>query len=129
MLKGKRFYEFGPFRLDPAERLLTVTLLLQRYRTMSDVRNKQEPIDAEESKLILQTLLDTQDWTRFDATARTTPMLLFQQLGLTAQDGWNPPQPQAGQNYQEVLTTAARQWLTQNAAKYRIQRYAPHNPK
>ena len=41
---------------------------------------------------------------------------VFFRLGLTAQDGWTPPRDA------KALPDAAKQWLKDNAEKYRIQR-------
>jgi hypothetical protein len=78
---------------------------------------KTEPIDATESKLILQTLADW-DWKQRDPNAwQMTPQNLFLRLGLTEKDGWKQPG-----DFQQ-LPEAARQWLRDNFGKYRIQRY------
>jgi hypothetical protein len=106
------------------DRLLAAGLLITRYRTQEGPRVKTEAIPAEESKLILKVLADA-DWNpqggRFN---QMNALNLFQQLGLTAKDGWNQPQPQPGQqNYLQVLNDAARTWLRENQNTYRIQRF------
>jgi hypothetical protein len=113
---------------DSEERLLTATLLIQKYRLNNTGMDKQEPIDAELSKQILTVLKDTEDWGKFDQLTRTTPQILFQQLGLQKDDGWMPPQPVTG-DYQKTYTTAARAWLAENVGKYRIKRFIPTENK
>jgi hypothetical protein len=113
---------------DNEERLLTASLLIQKYRLNNTGMDKQEPIDAELSKQILTVLKDTEDWGKFDQLTRTTPQILFQQLGLQKDDGWTPPQPVTG-DYQKTYTTAARAWLAENAGKYRIKRFVPTESK
>jgi hypothetical protein len=108
---------------DADERLTTAALLIAKYRTQRTGNEKQQAIDAEESKLILQALQSAEDWNKFDNMTRTSPMILFQRLGLTVQDGWTPPPAGAGQDYAQQFAAAARQWLKQNAGKYRIQRF------
>ncbi len=108
---------------DADERLTTAALLVQKYRTPRTGNEKQQAIDAEESKLILQALQSAEDWGKFDNVTRTSPMMLFQRLGLTAEDGWMAPQAVAGQDYNQQFTAAARQWLQQHGGKYRIQRF------
>lgn len=104
---------------EESDRLAAVSLLLSRYRTIKGpVKGtpKQEPIDAEESKLILRALAET-DWARPVTPMDPAPRMLFYRLGVQAKDGWTPPK-----NAQE-LPAAAKKWLTANADKFRIQRY------
>ena len=46
-----------------------------------------------------------------------TPQTMFYRLGVTAADGWT--QPKDFKQFPE----AAKKWLTDNADKYRIQRF------
>jgi hypothetical protein len=102
---------------DGEERLLAASVLIDKYRTYQGPKSTQEPIDAEESKLIMQVLAGA-DWkTQANFMAlRPSPMRLFQQLGVTAKDGFSVP---AGANYQ----AAVESWVRDNAEKYRVQRY------
>jgi hypothetical protein len=103
------------------ERLLTAGLLISRFRTPRvGAPAKTEPIDATQSKLILQTLADA-DW---KAAPRPgiglylmTPQALFFRLGLQAKDGW--VQPKDG----KAIPEAAQKWLKDNADTYRIERF------
>jgi len=105
------------------ERLMTAAMLLARYRSArigGKPNPKQEPIPAEESKLILQAIAAS-DWSVAGRDpARVSPFLLFQRLGLTAQDGWNPP---PFKDFQKEMPPVAQKWLKDNAAKYRIQKF------
>jgi hypothetical protein len=76
-----------------------------------------EPIDAEESKLILQALAQA-DWTKPVTPMDVSAQRVFNQLNLTAKDGWTRPK------VAKEFPTAAKKWLQENAGKYRIQRYA-----
>jgi hypothetical protein len=102
---------------DKEERLVAVALLIEKYRTFRP-KAKEEPIDADESKQILQALADT-DWqAQIDFTAlRPNPAQLFRQLSVTAKDGFVPPM--SGD-----LRMVAPQWLRENTEKYRIKRFA-----
>jgi len=79
---------------DADERLQIVALLVSHYRTPRvgalDGAVKTQPIDARQSKLILEALAKA-DWTKDRADFRLTPAQLFAQLGATAQHGWDPP--------------------------------------
>jgi hypothetical protein len=99
---------------DAKDRLLTVGLLLSRYRStkFGTGPTKPEPIDAAQSKQILEALAKA-DWSQRE------PIMYFYSLGLTAQDGWTPPKDAKEQ------ASAAQKWLKDNAAKYRIQKLVP----
>ncbi|MCI0456539.1 MAG: hypothetical protein L0Z62_06115, partial [Gemmataceae bacterium] len=76
---------------DTEQRFLTAGLLVTRYRTNRAGQAKTEPISAEESKLILTALAEA-NWDRPQRFGELHPMNMFSQLGLTAKDGWQPPQ-------------------------------------
>jgi hypothetical protein len=117
---------------EPQERLLTAALLISRYRTPPPLRStpggvgglpvlnltppKTEPIDAEESRLILETLANA-DLIRTDSNLRVSPLGLFFKLGLQPADGYRRPETVF------EIPDSARKWLKENAATYRIQRY------
>ena len=103
---------------DADERLLTAALLIARYRTPKAGQTRTESIDADESKLILQTLADA-DWTARAPKVgfQMNPQNLFFRLGVTPKDGWNQPKDF------KKLQEEAKKWLKDNADKYRISRY------
>src|SRR5262249_53636710 len=106
------------------ERLETAAMLLAKYRTpRPGAAAKTEPIDADESKQILQILADA-DWKAANPGSdyRVLPPRLFQSLGLTEKDGWTQPK-----NFNEYAP-AAQKWLKDNAATYRIQKFV-HDKK
>lgn len=112
---------------DADEKLLTASLLIKRYRTPKAAVTKTEPIDAEQSKLILQTLAEA-DWNKNDPLLRGGPRVLFMQLGLTDKDGWKPPTRKDPKTNRELIDyqaipAAAQKWLKDNAGTYRIQRF------
>lgn len=102
----------------PQDRFVTAVMLLARYRMPRPymVTKKTEPIDAAQSKLILEALAGA-DWTqqpgRFDQMG---PQQIFSWLGLTPKDGWNQPK-----DFRQV-TDAAKKWLAANKDTYRIQK-------
>jgi hypothetical protein len=108
---------------DAEERLLAASVLIEKYRSFQGPKSTQEPIDAAESKLIMQALAGS-DWkTQANFMAlRPSPVRLFQQLGVTAKDGFTVP---AGGNYQ----AAQEAWVRDNAEKYRIQRFVAGGAK
>lgn len=110
---------------EQEDRLLTVAMLVARYRVPppgSTNPPKLEPIDAAESKLILQTLAEM-DWSKSVPNLRVEPASLFLRLGVTAKDGFTQPK-----DFKE-LPDAAKKWLKDNADKYRIQRFVAEAPK
>jgi hypothetical protein len=108
---------------DAEERLLAAAILIEKYRTFRGPNAKQEPIDADQSRQILQALAgaDWQTQVNF-MSLRTNPTQLFQRLGVTAKDGFVPPK---GGNYQAAI----RMWLVRNADTYLIQRFVAAETK
>jgi hypothetical protein len=103
------------------DRLLTAALLLYRFRTPRHVyvgKPRTEPIPADESKHILS-ILSEADWDTKEPSTAGTPMSLFLRLDLTDADGWAPPAdlPQ--------VVPAAKKWIHDHLADYRIRRYLP----
>ncbi len=88
---------------------------IKRYRTPRG-SNKTTPISATRSKAILEALAAT-DWTKIDPELRQSPQDLFVQLGVGAKDGFQQPA-----DFQQ-FPAAAKKWLKDNAATYRIQSY------
>jgi hypothetical protein len=112
---------------DAADRLLTVGILLNEYRRPVPGRKetKAEPIDAEESKLILQALAQA-DWNAKNVRfGQIHPYGLFSQLGVTAADGYE--QPRQVKNINDVYRSA-QQWLEKHQDTYRVKRLVPANP-
>jgi hypothetical protein len=101
---------------DAAVRLAATAILVDNYRTFRGPKVKQEPIDADESKLILQALAEGEWQAQGNfASLQVNQARLFNMLGVSKADGFAPPQ---GANFQ----TAAQTWLRENAGKYRVQR-------
>jgi hypothetical protein len=109
---------------DAADRLLAATMLIGRYRTPAGIKvaYRSEPIDAEESKLILAALAEA-DWTRNDPQMGMQTWVLFMRLGLTAKDDWMPPK--VFKNYVQEISDAGKAWLKKHGDSYRIQRLVP----
>jgi len=106
------------------KRVNAAILLVTKYRSVNvPGATKQEPIDAEESKLILSALA-LADWNQPARFGTNHPMFAFNMLGVTEKDGWR--QPQVVQNPQD-LPNAMQAWLANNSGTYRIQRIVPAN--
>lgn len=108
---------------DAEARFQTAAMLVARYRSSAGGPTRLEPIPAEESKLILKALLESQ-WKRPRLPGRMAmdPWSTFNTLGLTAKDGWTPPK---GARSIDDFHNAAQAWLRRNADTYRIQRFVP----
>lgn len=101
------------------DRFLTAAMLVVRYRTQPiGGTGKTEPIDAGQSKLILEALADA-DWNPKAGPGgfRLTPQWAFASLGLKPEDGWKQPQDP------NKTADEAKQWLKDNAGKFRIERF------
>ncbi len=103
---------------DLQDRLSTATYLIYRYRTPTTPKQKTEPVPLEESRLILQALLD-QDWKQ--TRQSPTPWACFLMLGLTEKDGWRSP---AKINDLNDARAAAQTWFRDAGTEYRMQRFA-----
>lgn len=111
----------------PEERFNAAAVLILKYRGAGGVRGngkplgtKQEPIDARQSKLILEALRDS-DWTKPYSYLQVSPQYVFYRLGLTKADGWNPKRF-VNQKDQIAQT---KKWLTDHAGTYRIKKFVP----
>lgn len=110
---------------DAEDRLLAAGLLISKYRTPEGTgKQRFEPIDAEQSKLILQAIADG-DWSKQDFR-QMSAMSVFNSLGLTPADGWKPG---PFKNYQVEFPAAAKAWLKDNADKYRVKRMVAEEKK
>jgi len=104
---------------DATERIVAAAILVEEYRSSPRPNSKQEPIDEQESKQILQVIADA-DWAGEwnPICVRPYPGHLFQRLGISTNEGFAAP---AVGNYQ----TAVQAWVHENAQKYRIRRFVP----
>ena len=109
------------------DRLLTAAMLIAEYKTwFGPEEAKQEPIDAERSKLILKALADAEWAVKPQPGPRgnqLTPLNLFFRLGLTPDDKWNQPQ-----DFNKTAE-AAKTWLKENMDSYRIRRFVAKDRK
>jgi len=104
---------------DKQDRYVAAAILISKYRSNpTGAAVKTEPIDATESKMILQALQGG-DWTvgRFNA-AVPNAFELFNQLGVTPKDGYQP----TNIRNQQDIATAMQKWLDENNGKYVIHR-------
>jgi len=113
---------------DKDERFTTAGLLLARYRTYrgtGGANPKQEGIDAEESKLIMQALAEA-DWGPQRDFNKLNATQMFYQLGATKEDGWEPPKtPEERKKILELM----QKWVKDNADKYRIKKFVEDDGK
>jgi hypothetical protein len=107
---------------DPADRLDTAGMLVWRYRVQRYDNQKTEPIDAEESKLILDVLAEVEwNWYPRDPQA-VAANRVFEWLAPL--EGMKAPAER--ENFEANFTRAAKEWLRANRERHRIQRYLPH---
>jgi hypothetical protein len=104
---------------DKQDRYLAAAVLIGKYRNPMNPTGmpmKQEKINADESKLILQALAGG-DWTpgRFNASI-PNPYELFNQLGINQTNGYNPVNVRT----QQDIAAAMQKWLDENNAKFVI---------
>jgi hypothetical protein len=109
---------------DAEDRFFTASMLLGQYRTRRSANAKEEPIDAEQSKLILQALAGA-DWTPVNDFRKLSPVMVLGRIPLTEKDGWTPPDRKDAKAY----AAYAQKWLNEHAATYRIQKYVVEKSK
>jgi len=84
------------------------------------------------NRLILQTLAEA-DWGQIEEEPSPfQPVQAFYALGLTPQDGWNPPklvlQPgQTPQDFNKMMHKAYVDWLKGPGKDYRIKKFVAKN--
>jgi hypothetical protein len=106
------------------ERFLAAAMLVAQYRTRKSASAKTEPIDAEQSKLILQALAAA-DWTPSTDFTQLSPVMVLNRLPLTAKDGWTPPSAADAKAY----AAYAQQWVKEHADSYRIVKFVAEKSK
>jgi hypothetical protein len=104
---------------DSADRRATAAMLLWRYTVDRYGTNKTELIDAEESKLILGVLAES-EWARTAKDPDEAPMHILY--------GWARPTLDAGSDAPRHSLSVddfdpLREWVQKNREKYRIKRY------
>jgi len=104
-------------------RFLAAAMLIVQYRTRRSQDDKTEPVDAEQSKLILQALAAA-DWTPTKEYTKLTPLLVLNRLNLTMKDGFMPTS-----NAPEAYAAYAKQWVMEHIDTYRIQKFVAAKAK
>ncbi len=109
---------------DADERLLAAAIAVGKYRTQKPpFPNKEESIDAEESKLILDAIAGAK-WGPF-RFGETHPQSLFFQLGIGPKDGWTAPKKLTGP---DDMRNAVQAWIRDHG-EYRIKRFVQSSDK
>lgn len=118
---------------DADERYTAAAILVMKYRTPQGSA-QTKAISAEESKLILNNIANAEwDLNKYQGTRRMmAPLYVFNRLGVSNNDGYQPPRRTPGENfqvYQEKQQKAMQAWLKKNAESFRIQAYVegPNN--
>lgn len=109
---------------DADERLMAAQILVTKYRTPKG-GNNQEPIDAAESKAILNAIA-TANWKPAARFGEPNPYQLFSQLGITDKDGWKAP---VRVKSQDEIREAVQAWIKSNGDSYRIKRFVAATEK
>ncbi len=103
---------------DADERFMAAALQIGKYRKQMGLTNQKEvPIDAEESKLILNALASAK-WTP-PTFRQPNPQQLFFQLGVGPADGWKAPMKANA----DEMRQAIQDWIKANAGTYRIKKF------
>jgi hypothetical protein len=116
----------------PEVRVQTAAALILKFRAtpLFAQQVEQVPIDAELNRLILQALAEA-DWSQKPDQEPTPlqPVQAFYALGLSPNDGWNPPKvvpPPPGQppvDFNKLLHKSFVEWLQGPGKEYRIKKF------
>jgi hypothetical protein len=110
------------------DRRFAAVALVARYRATrlapGTTPQASEPLPADESRLILGTLAGMK-WNdpAVDPDGVVSLPNAFRLLQLSEMDGWQPPQPKANEDPDEVMSKAVSDWFKNHSTGYRIQRH------
>jgi hypothetical protein len=117
------------------DRQLAASVLVLRYRaepTIGSGNLVNEPLSAQESKLILAALAEMQ-WGElpFDQNGVLSLQNAFSQLQVTEKDGWKLPEMKDDDDCNLAMGEAVAKWMKGHSAKYQIQRISagPAKPR
>jgi hypothetical protein len=109
---------------NASNRYLAAAMLIDKFRPtpLKGQPQQEEPIDPEVSKLLLKALAEA-DW-KYDADWTGVypphPYDLFQQLGVSKADGYQPP---TGDSRDTLAAT--QKWLLDHQGKYKVKHLTP----
>lgn len=108
------------------ERKLAASVLVQHHAQYPAVANpkkqpKQEPLDEEQSRLILKAVSEMNWDNPADPTVSLSGVLGF--LNLTPNDGWKQPAFNGQGDFGKVMKEAFDIWYKQNGEKFRLKRW------
>lgn len=109
---------------DKAEtRAETAALLLTKYRSYPVLAEKVEEVSvgADENKLILKAIAEG-DWSGRSGFSGPPAFYL---LNLAEKDGWKPPVPKPGDNFNALLKETYIKWLDGPGKDYQIKKIVP----
>jgi hypothetical protein len=108
---------------NDADRYIGLTMLIEHYRSrgVKDPRWEEKPVDPKVSKLLLKVLAEA-DWNadRLVDYYPPHPYSLFQQLGVTNKDEYDPPTDDERKTF-----AATQRWLLTHQETYSVKRFTP----
>jgi hypothetical protein len=107
---------------NDADRYLGLTMLIEHYRSLGvkDPRSEEKPVDPKVSKLLLKVLAEA-DWSWKPSRLGCYPphpSQLFQQLGVTKKDDYDPPTDDG-----RKTDVATKRWLVDHQETYSVKRF------
>lgn len=107
---------------DGKDAYFAAAVLVTNYRKpLKTGAVQQEAVPTDESKLILQTILEA-DWTAADKDV-PSPYQTFVKLGMTQRDGWKPAQFNGTGDFNAHMKDEFKKWREGDGAKFQIKRY------
>ena len=110
-----------------ADRQLAAAVLLSKYGTYPEITDptaqpKQEPINDEESKLILKALTEM-EWANGGEDQFTSLGAVFYMLGLNEKDGWKQPAFNGQGDFNKLMKDSFDKWAKENGDKFRVKQW------
>lgn len=100
---------------ENSDRYFAAAMLAAKYRTAPAGGTKSESVSNDESKLILQAILES-DWTVNEVNV-PPPYQTFTKLGVTAADGWKPAPFNGNGDFNAHMKAEFQKWAESDAGK------------
>lgn len=107
---------------DAKARYFAAAVIVAKYRTApSGSTVRSELVPAEQSKLILQSILEA-GWSANEKDL-PSPYQTFMKLGMTAKDGWKPAPFNGTGDFNAHMKDEFKKWRDGDGAKFQVQKY------
>jgi hypothetical protein len=113
---------------DINDRVMAAAIFTQKNNTYPQIDAtkfvaKQQPISAEETKLVVDILLEA-DWSKVDQNNQfANPQTIFYSLNLQPQDGFKYPAFDGKGDFNKILKDSFTAWAKADSGKFRLKKW------